>query len=271
MSVLSLPTWKSTGSRGSRKGTMGARRRRDRQPVAWWSLLRRFSVTLAKALILGLVLAMLLASMSWVIRRPMFEIRRVMVTGNLQQVDRDLLVKRVKNMHGNFFTLNLGEAAQELQTIPWVRTASFRRLWPDGVEVMVEEQQPMARWGDDGLVNRQGELFEGETTQVLPQMYGPEGSQARMLMELEQFEQELAPINERVDSMELSERGSWTIHLASGFSLLLGRVEAHQRLSRFVSVWAQVFGSNPPHEGWADLRYPKGFALHPDGVAGGAS
>lgn len=239
--------------------------------MAWWPLLRKLSATLVKALIIGLVLAMLLASMSWAIRRPMFEIRRVMVTGNLQQVDRELLVKRVKNMHGNFFTLNLGDAAQELQTIPWVRTAGFRRLWPDGVEVMVEEQQPMARWGGGGLVNRQGELFEGETTQVLPQMYGPEGSQARMLTELERFEQELAPTSERVDSLELSERGSWTLHLASGFSLLLGRTEVHPHLSRFVSVWAQVFGNNPPHEGWADLRYPKGFALHPDGGEGGAS
>ncbi len=271
MAVLSVPSLKNTGRRGTRKGTMGARRRQDRQPVAWWPLLRKLSITLARALILGLVLAMLLASLSWAIRRPMFELRRVMVTGNLQQVDRELLVKRVKNMHGNFFTLNLGDAAQELKTIPWVRMASFRRLWPDGVEVMVEEQQPMARWGGDGLVNRQGELFEGETTQVLPQLYGPEGGQARMLTELEQFEQELAPIGERVDSLELSERGSWTIHLASGFSLLLGRTEVHQRLSRFVSVWTQVFGGNSPHGGWADLRYPKGFALHPEGGGGGVS
>jgi cell division protein FtsQ len=80
---------------------------------------------------------------------------------------------------GNFFTVNLDATRAAFERMPWVRSASLRRLWPDGVELSIEEHRAVARWtpqdGESRLVNRQGEVFPpAPRTAAAPD--GPEGS-----------------------------------------------------------------------------------------------
>ncbi|MBU6504891.1 MAG: cell division protein FtsQ/DivIB [Betaproteobacteria bacterium] len=276
MTVLTIPGWKSWARRGRpaqeqeapvrlgrRKGaTMGTRRREDRSATGLWLPSLRHTVVLAaKSAAVGLALLLVLALMGWVAQRPMFQIKRAVVTGDLQQVDRELVAKRARTVRGNFFTVDLQAAAAELRTIPWVRSVRLRRLWPNGLEVQVEEQHPMAHWGDDALINAQGEVFAADYNAALPRFDGPAGSGPEMVQALAQFDRELAPVKRQVEAVDLSERGAWTLRLDNGVTIALGREKIHERLQRFVGVYGVVFQNSSPQGATVDLRYPNGFAL----------
>ena len=275
MAVLTVPGWKTWGRRsretpgkegpvrlGRNKGaSMGSRRREEDRLGHWLPSLRHTLVLAAKTALVGLVLFLLLALMGWVVQRPMFRIQRIAVTGELQQVDRELVAKRAKVLRGNFFTMDLQAAASELRVIPWVRSVRLRRLWPNGLEVQVEEQHPLAHWGDEALVNDHGEMFAADYGGPLPRFDGPAGSGEEMVQAFGQFNRELSPLKRTVEALDLSERGAWTLRLDNGLTIALGREKIHERLQRFVGVYALVFQNASPEGATVDLRYPDGFAL----------
>ncbi len=276
MAVLTIPGWMAWGRRASRSrrereapvkmgrhrgASMGTRRRNESRIANRFPPLRRTLVLVSKALAAGLVLALLLTFMGWVAQRPMFQIQRAVVRGDLQQVDRELVMKRAHALRGNFFTLDLDAAAAELRTIPWVRAVNLRRLWPNGLEVQVEEQHPLAYWGDDQLVNSWGEVFVADNAGPLPRVDGPSGSGPEIVREMQQFNRELAPIGRRVEALGLSERRAWMLRLDNGLTLSLGRDNIHERLARFVGVYPIVFKEESPRNAFVDLRYASGFAM----------
>ena len=276
MAVLTLPGWVQWGRRrsgagkgqeaplrvGRRRGaSMGKRRTASITSALSLPSWRRTLALSLKAAAVGILLLAGLALAGWIAQRPMFQIRRAVVSGDLQQVDRELVVKRARTIRGNFFTMDLKAAAAELRTIPWVHSVSLRRLWPDGLEVQVEEQHALAHWGDDALINDEGEIFPAESAGALPRLDGPPASGPEMVRALTQFNQELAALKLQVQAVDLSERGAWTIRLDNGLTLALGREQTHERLMRFVDVYPLVFQTLSPEGATVDLRYPDGFAL----------
>jgi cell division protein FtsQ len=85
---------------------------------------------------------------------------------------------------GHFFTVDLESVRALFESIPWVRRAELRRRWPDCLEVRIEEQVPLARWGqqrrDTQLVNADGQLFRGQSDATLPLLSGPAGSEGEV-------------------------------------------------------------------------------------------
>ena len=58
-----------------------------------------------------------------------------------------------------------------------------RRRWPAEIEVTLTEQRPLARWGEGGYLNHEGE-FCGDPDplyQDLPLLIGPDGAEASLM------------------------------------------------------------------------------------------
>ena len=157
------------------------------------------------------------------------------------------------------------------ESLPWVRKVEVRRLWPDRLQVSLEEHVALARWGADAhsgrLVNTHGEVFEGElpASANLPQFAGPSGSAEEVTRRYAAFRDALAPLALEPRQVLLSARYSWQLRLSNGLTLELGRDQLKQpvlqRLERFVAYYAQTLGSLNRRLEYADLRYPSGFAL----------
>ena len=81
--------------------------------------------------------------------------------------------------------------------MPWVRSAMLRRVWPDRLEVALEEHVALARWRDTALVNDRGEVFEAATDARLPVFGGPEGSAAEMVAQYRVFVDLLARVGRK--------------------------------------------------------------------------
>jgi len=64
-------------------------------------------------------------------------------------------------------------------TLPWVDSVSVQRAWPRGLNVLVIEQTAAARWGERGLLNTRGELFDTDERHIPPELAQLAGPTAR--------------------------------------------------------------------------------------------
>jgi len=222
---------------------------------------------IAGTLAVLIVAALLWGGAMWVVRQPVFAIRDVVVTTNLERASPAHLEAVIREeLTGTFFTMDLDRARRALAQVPWVRAVALRRQWPRRLEVSIDEHQPLARWNDTALVNARGEVFSAEAKDELPQFQGPEGRAAEMTAQYRAWSARLEPLALAVTTLRLSARGSWHIE-ATGpqgpLTLELGRDDADARLTRFVAAQPGTLGALAragTRVDYVDLRYRNGFA-----------
>jgi cell division protein FtsQ len=205
-----------------------------------------------------------------VIRLPLFPLRELAVAGQVVHTTREQLDAIAnRELHGNFFTVDLEAARRSLEKLPWVRNARLRRAWPDRLEVALEEHEALARWRDIGLVNTYGELFAAASPSTLPVFAGPEDAAADIALHYAAFRDALAPIGRRPVEVRLSGRRAWQIKLDDGRLLELGRHDVVRRLARFAEIYPRVAAQLRDTGTRIDLRYPNGFAVRLPGLRWG--
>ncbi|PIZ22296.1 MAG: cell division protein FtsQ [Comamonadaceae bacterium CG_4_9_14_0_8_um_filter_57_21] len=235
----------------------------------------------ATALFGGLLLLLLGALLAWVMRQPVFAIRGVTVVGDVTHYNAMTLKANVMpRLQGTFFTLDVNAARQVFETMPWVRQAVVRRDFPNRLKVQLQEHQAVAYWGVEGdarLVNSFGEVFEANLGELekedLPRLSGPQGQSAQILAMLQTLQPLVAPIDVRIDQLELTPRGGWRAQFDSGTALELGGGSTQDvvaRVVRFVKTATQAtaqFKRTVEQIASVDLRHSDGYAIQLDGVS----
>ena len=228
-------------------------------------------------------LVLLAAAVAWLTRAPLFTVRAIALDGELSRSNlATVRANALPQLAGNFFSFDLARGRAAFESVPWVRQAVVRRLWPNRLAVTLEEHSAAALWQHEGggqrLVNSHGEVFEANLGDVedegLITLAGPVGSSAQMLAMQRRLATTLAPIPARIDTLKLSSRGSWRAELDSGADIELGRGsedEVVARAERFVRTLAQATqrfatAAGPRALLAADLRHPDGYALRLRGV-----
>jgi cell division protein FtsQ len=197
-------------------------------------------------------------------RSPLFPVTVIELTHPLGRTTRAEIESAARaHIRGNFFAVSPDEVRAGLEALPWVRRASVRRVWPDRLEVSLEEHVAFARWGEQGLVNTYGERFNGASDAHLPVFFAPAGTEREMTQRYLRFAQAVAPLGAKLERVVLSERRAWQLRLDSGLQLMLGRDAdgAEARLARFVDAYPATLGRIARRHEYVDLRYPNGFAL----------
>ena len=233
----------------------------------------------ADVLFAMVALAACAVALWWAARLPVLAIQGLQVEGQVtRNSESTLRANTLHRLSGNFLTIDLQDCRTAFESVPWVRRAMVRRIWPLRLSVQLEEHQPVALWtgadGNDRLVNSFGEVFEANVGDVeddeLPSLSGPEGSAAQMLAMQRRLSVLLAPLNAGdLILLTLSARGSWRADLDKGATIELGRGsddEVIARTERFVRTMPRV-GARFQHAlASADLRHADGFALRLKGV-----
>lgn len=233
-------------------------------------LMNRLSV----ALLSVVSLACISATSWWLIHQPMFAIDSVEIEAapgyELRHVSSpQLRASSQRGVGNNFFTVNLDAVRAQYESVPWVRRASIRRVWPNHLIVSIEEHQPMAVWGDSKLVNTFGELYSASITQAeeegpLPVLRGPDGNEALVIVRFEELRRWLSVLGRTPETVALSSRHAWTVTLDDETRLLLGRdqsVSIEERVKRWAAVFPRVQERLDRKAEVIDLRYPNGFAI----------
>ncbi|HAF01113.1 MAG TPA: cell division protein FtsQ [Methylophilaceae bacterium] len=212
------------------------------------------------------VVMMLYILLYAVVHLPIFPLREVKVEGHLSHVTHEQISLIIeKHLKGNFFTLNLERTRDAFEKLPWARKVSVRRRWPDQIDVVIEEHEVLARWGDIALVNTYGEIFHAASDASLPVFYGPGDGVAEVSKGYGVYNAILNQAHMKIEQVTLSPRRSWEIKTDKGMLIALGRVDMESRLTRFVKSYISTLHQLELNLRYADLRYPNGFAVRKPG------
>jgi cell division protein FtsQ len=254
-----------------------------REPVA--GDVRLLNVVASSVFVL-VALGALLAGVLWLMRSSLFPIREIRLDGDLTRNSvATVRANAAPLLAGNFFSVDLQQGRAAFETVPWVRHAVVRRVWPGMLAVRLEEHRVAAFWegtgddvggrsGDDKLVNTFGEVFEANIGDVedepLPRLAGPDGSAAQVLGLYRRLQPAFESMEMVIERLSLSHRGSWRAELDSGAIVELGRGsddEVVARSERFVRTLSQVTARWKQPLDYADLRHADGYALRLRGVS----
>jgi cell division protein FtsQ len=204
------------------------------------------------------------AAIALLLRSPLFPVSEIELTHPLGHTTREEIQAATRaHIRGNFFAVAPAQVRAGLERLPWVRRASVRRVWPDRLEVTLEEHVAFARWGERALLNIYGERFNAATDAPLPVLLGPAGTEREVAQRYARFADAVAPLGAKLERVVLTERRAWQLRLDSGLSIMLGRDAdgAEGRLARFVEAHPATLGRIARRHEYVDLRYPNGFAL----------
>ncbi len=259
----------------------------NRAAVALPADIRLMNAVAAGVFVLA-ALVLLAAVVGWLVRAPLFTVRAIVLDGELSRSNlATVRANALPQLAGNFFSFDLARGRAAFESVPWVRQAVVRRVWPNRLSVTLEEHRAAALWqgqgeqdrGNERLVNNHGEVFEANLGDVedeaLVTLAGPEGSSAQVLAMQRRLADTLAPIDARIEMLKLTSRGSWRAELDSGAELELGRGsedEVVARAARFARTLPQATQRFADAGGAraliaADLRHPDGYALRLRGVS----
>ncbi|MBF0220588.1 MAG: cell division protein FtsQ/DivIB, partial [Gammaproteobacteria bacterium] len=157
-----------------------------------------------------------------------YPVRSVRVDTPLYYLNQQELMSSVgKEAAHGFLAANLGRMQESIEALAWVKKVSIRRSWPDRLIIRIEEQQPVALWGDKALVNQEGELFYPSNPQRygkgLPRLIGPDESSTKVLQTYLQIRSYFQLVSTDIDTLILTDRRAWEVVRPGGMKLLLGR------------------------------------------------
>lgn len=227
---------------------------------------------IADLLILAASAALLAAAAVWLVRVPSLPVRQVVFADSLAHTRRIEIEQVLPGvMKGNFFSINLDQVRSTLEKLPWVRRVEVRRIWPEKLEVNVEEHRPVARWGEarGELVNSYGEVFSAVLAEneisVLPLLFGPQDTAPEVLKRYGEFVGSFKALGERPVQVTLSPRLAWQLKLENGMLVDIGREQPKSpvgvRLQRFIEIYPEAVAKRANRPAVVDLRYPNGFAM----------
>lgn len=198
----------------------------------------------------------------WMMDEQKTPIHQIQISGKTNYIDEALLSAVIREQNKeSFFAVDINEVHQQVIAQPWIYQASVRKKWPNTLQVFVVEQEPVAHWNNDLLINTQGQPFAGKVKFAgLPELYGPNGAEKTALSGLNSMRLLLKSQNMDVKSLILTERFAWQVTLNNGIQLNLGRQEFINRLQRFVNLYPLLERQGKPIK-YVDLRYDTGAAV----------
>ena len=104
--------------------------------------------------LITILLAMMSLAKHWLSDPYRFPLEVVEVKGDFRYLDKQRLQDAVAaHVEGGFFTVDVNAIRTAAEQLPWVYKAAVKRVWPATLRISIEEQQAIARWGEQGYLN----------------------------------------------------------------------------------------------------------------------
>lgn len=194
-----------------------------------------------------------------------FTISRVDIQGERKFIkDEELRTVIEKYTKTNLHLLDTAALETDLKALPWVRNVILRKTWPDSLVVEVEEQQPVAFWGRERLMNPWGEIFAAELPSmrgVLPVLYSPEDKGREMGERYVQMKAWLKGLPLEIAELTEDDSGTWRMKIKGGPEIIIGNEDQERRIARFKVGFQRELVNKLANVRRIDLRYTNGFAV----------
>jgi len=247
---------------------MGARKIKQKEPGKF-GLIDVVGSLYFKSTMVGVLLLCVALAVAKLYQPETLPFKSIQIYGELSWVDRDKLNGIIlKNIDGGFFSLNISQLKSRLEQQAWIDSVAIRRVWPDVLQITAKEQQPVAIWNGDRVINRYGQIFDPmdqELPKYLVKVSGPEGSHQLMMEHYFAITKLFQDVGLQISSMDINDRRALQVILTNGVRLLLGRVrndeESIEEVQRFVKAYKGSLSPKFEDIALVDLRYTNGLAV----------
>ncbi len=243
--------------RKTKRGASRKQQKKQRQPIAWNKLIQ--------AVAIALPLIAMIAIVNYSQQTAKLPILHVTVEGNFEHVNREALVKAVTPYAtGSFLSVDVASLRVAGEALPWVKQVQVRRVWPDSLHLIIEEQVAVARWKENWLVNQQGEIFLAEKDEFpagLATLEGPQYSHELVVLRYKSMANKLAKQGLVISHLKMDQRRAWSLILSNGIKVILGRANSEQRFARFIRVYQHELKKYNTQIAVLDMRYTNGLSV----------
>ena len=217
----------------------------------------------------AILLIAALAGIVWIwfgmVKLDRWPIRWLEVDGAFGRVSAEQVRKAAAPLvEQSFFSVDPQAIRVAARELPWVNQVVVEKTWPDTVRLYVTEYMPVAHWVNGQLIATNGDTFSvpgAESIQGLPWLEGPEGSSTQVIEAWLLFNDILQPTGQVIERIALDPRGAWTLELAQGTTVNIGREDARLRVERLANAWYPLRDLRGVVPLRVDLRYSNGFAV----------
>lgn len=208
--------------------------------------------------------------LNWMDNAQRLPLSKLVLTGERHYTSNDDIRQAILSLGapGTFMSQDVDTIQTQIEHLPWIKQASVRKQWPDELKIHLVEYVPLARWNDQHMVDAEGNSFsvpaERSSKQVLPMLYGPEGSEKEVLQGYRTMSAELAKGKLTLKEAAMTARRSWQLTLSNDVKLNLGRDDTMKRLARFIELYPALQQQAQGDEklvSYVDLRYDSGAAV----------
>lgn len=158
-----------------------------------------------------------------------------------------------------FWAQDVKQIREQLETIPWVKGAVVRKVWPNRLSIWLSEYQPVAIWNKTEFVTKDGIVFQLPMDKLkekaFPYLGGPDYQNLKVLEAWGQIYADFKAKNLMVKGVTIDERGAWQVTLDNDIILKLGRGDWKPKLDRFVTIFPQIEVPEGKRINYVDLRY----------------
>ncbi|MGI9283979.1 MAG: cell division protein FtsQ/DivIB [Pseudomonadales bacterium] len=194
------------------------------------------------------------------------DVQSVAINSAFNYASRDQVSSVIEPMlNTSFFTLDLGAIKTKLESLDWIYRAEVRRQWPNGLVINVQEQRPIARWGDSSFVSVDGDVFSGNGVLVsakLPRLHGPPGTEKRLMNYFLEFNRMLKRNGLALGELVFDEKHTLSAKLSNGLPIYFGSERLVEKMQRFLAVHSHALAGRDKQLNYVDLRYSNGMAVH---------
>ncbi|OQW94494.1 MAG: hypothetical protein BWK79_05695, partial [Beggiatoa sp. IS2] len=176
------------------------------------------SFWLKNLLFIGILLGLVGSFLLWLLNPYTLPITEIQFENHVHTTLENL--QAVISIHaiGGFFNVDVQAVQDAVMTLPWVKTAVVRRLWPSTLQVQIQERQAVAWWRTTEntritLVDSAGNLFtlpnKPNGLANLPIFSGPLDRVANVLAHYDALNPLLAMAGFGIREMGCDTRQSW--------------------------------------------------------------
>lgn len=196
--------------------------------------------------------------------RGWFSISKIELEGPFNYISEQALNSAYSDLIGQSLLFSSVASLSVAASEPaWVDVVSVRKVWPNKLKLVVQEEVPVANWRKGQVITAQGEVISPSRLPVLPlpRLQGPVGMSKNVLEQFRLVSQVLTNSNLKVQTLELEERGAWNVYFTNGLLVKLGRDEILSRLQRFIAVYKSDLSGRMASIDAVDARYPHGVSV----------
>jgi cell division protein FtsQ len=192
-------------------------------------------------------------------------IKYVRTEGVFQYLGKDEIKTALEPLvKTGFFDADVQVIHAAVSGLPWVESATVKRVWPDAIDIKVRERKPFVRWGEKSLISEKGVVFTPKSIEPFEDLMiltGPDQQQVKVLEIMKGVKTALADQSFEMVEFTINNRWAWKIKLANGLEILLGRSEQLKKLQRFLKTLTVLQQEQIDAMEVVDLRYPNGYAV----------